>query len=384
MVRRRSSSEQGAIFIHVAIGLLVLLAFLAFVIDYGTLWVSRSQAQAAADAGALAGAHALAFDSATDKSDRARNVAWNAATRNSVWGASPSAVPASPYDGAPCTDEPDECIRVDVYRNGTNSSGSVPTFFANLFGRSSQGVRAMAVAYVGSANTSDCLKPFAIPDFFSDTGSVGFDPGVDTYNPLGYTLDAVGTEIALRQTDENRVAPGWFRLLDLMGGGGGGTSDLRDIIRSCAADPHGVGDTLIADQGVKNGIKSAVDDLIALDPNAYYDPTTKTVRNSCAETRSCNGYVWNGSSADGPIADPGRNYSPRIIPLAIFDPQIMANEGRIEIVNILGFFLEDNGQWTGTPKTLSGIIVNQPGLFDRSKGTVTQTSSFTKIIQLVR
>ena len=55
-------NEQGAITIHVAIALIALLAFSSFVIDYGVLWVSRRQAQNAADAGALAGAVSLIRD----------------------------------------------------------------------------------------------------------------------------------------------------------------------------------------------------------------------------------------------------------------------------------------------------------------------------------
>ena len=54
------NGERGAITIHVSIALIALLAFSAFVIDYGSMWVSRRQAQNAADAGALAGAISLA------------------------------------------------------------------------------------------------------------------------------------------------------------------------------------------------------------------------------------------------------------------------------------------------------------------------------------
>jgi len=384
---QRASSERGAIFIHVGVGLLVLLMFLGFVADYGMLMVSRNQAQNAADAGALAGARALAFDSYTDIADRARNVAWNAAIRNPVWGGEPAAVPISPYSGSPCEAHPDSCIRVEVYRNGSFGSASMSTWFASLFGITTQGTRASAVAEVGSANTSDCLKPFAIPDYFTDTGDVGFDPGVDTYTPLGYTLAThLGQEVMIRQTDEPRVAPGWFRLLDLLGGGGGGTADLRDVIVSCAADPKGIGDELTPDAGVKNGIKQAVDALLDLDGNAYYDPLTQTIKESCAEDRSCQGYVWDAESgsATGPVDDPGRNYSPRVLPLAVFDPEIMANEGRLVVVNLLGFFLLDDYDWTGPNKYLKGVIVNQPGLFDRTKGGMGEASAFTKVIRLVR
>jgi hypothetical protein len=382
-------SEQGAVLIHVAIGLLALLGFIAFAADYGMLWVSRSQAQAAADAGALAGATALGFDGAADPSDRARNVAWNVAHWNKVWDDNPGVIVSSPYGAiAPCASEPDECIRVDTYRTGegANHGTALPTWFANLFGTSSQKVRAMAVAYVGSANSTDCLKPFAIPDLFTNNNAdPTFNPGIDTYNPLGYTLAGnIGQEVFLRQTTEDASQPGWFRLLDLIGSGGGGTPDTRAAIESCAADPYGVGDTLTAQNGVENGIKAGVTDLIDLDPDAYYDAATKQVRNSCADDRSCDRYVWDGSKTDGPVPDPTRNYSPRVMPLAIYDPNILATEGRIQIVNILGFFLENDTQWTGSDKYLKGIIVNQPGFFDRSKGNVADDAAFTKVVKLIR
>ena len=80
MIRsRRSSSrlgnEQGAILIQVAVAMLALLALSSFVFDYGVMWVSRSQAQNAADAGALSGALSLAFNGPTDQAGaRARAI----------------------------------------------------------------------------------------------------------------------------------------------------------------------------------------------------------------------------------------------------------------------------------------------------------------------
>ena len=49
-------------FVQVGIAMFVLVAFNVFVLDYGVMWVARSQAQAAADAGALAGAVARGYD----------------------------------------------------------------------------------------------------------------------------------------------------------------------------------------------------------------------------------------------------------------------------------------------------------------------------------
>ena len=61
--------ERGAALIHMAIAMVAMMAFSALVIDYGIFWVARRQAQNSADAGALAGAIAYAFDDSTDLSD---------------------------------------------------------------------------------------------------------------------------------------------------------------------------------------------------------------------------------------------------------------------------------------------------------------------------
>ena len=64
-VQRAVSDERGAVLVQVAIAILVLTAMATFVVDHGVLWVSRGQAQNAADAGALSGAIARAYDDLT-------------------------------------------------------------------------------------------------------------------------------------------------------------------------------------------------------------------------------------------------------------------------------------------------------------------------------
>src|SRR5262245_25733745 len=61
----RLKHERGAIIIQVAVALLALIAFSAFVVDMGVMWVSRGHAQNAADASALAGAVGLMKDGGT-------------------------------------------------------------------------------------------------------------------------------------------------------------------------------------------------------------------------------------------------------------------------------------------------------------------------------
>ena len=68
---RTFRSEQGAVFVQVGISIFVLMAFNVFVLDYGVMWVSRRQAQNAADAGALAGAVARGYDDFADPPDSA-------------------------------------------------------------------------------------------------------------------------------------------------------------------------------------------------------------------------------------------------------------------------------------------------------------------------
>src|SRR5215475_16007262 len=91
--RRLLESEDGMALIHVGIAMLVLMALSSFVLDYGVTWLSRGQAQASADAGALAGATARAFDETTDPPSADGAVytsALSSAQANQIFGATPS------------------------------------------------------------------------------------------------------------------------------------------------------------------------------------------------------------------------------------------------------------------------------------------------------
>ena len=84
----RAKRERGAIIIHVAFALLALLGFAAFVVDMGVMWVSRGQAQNAADAGALAGAVSLMRDGPSPTEAAKSATQWTNA--NSIFGATNS------------------------------------------------------------------------------------------------------------------------------------------------------------------------------------------------------------------------------------------------------------------------------------------------------
>src|SRR6186997_2355253 len=59
--------EQGMSLVFVTCGLMAMLSATTLAIDIGMFMNARSQAQNAADAGALAGAVAIAFNSYTDR-----------------------------------------------------------------------------------------------------------------------------------------------------------------------------------------------------------------------------------------------------------------------------------------------------------------------------
>ena len=82
------SSERGTTLVNVALALVTLMGLAAYAVDRGIVWISRGQAQNAADAGALAGAVARAYDDKADPPATTipENAALNLALGNPVWG----------------------------------------------------------------------------------------------------------------------------------------------------------------------------------------------------------------------------------------------------------------------------------------------------------
>jgi hypothetical protein len=282
MTFNRVREERGAIIIHVAIALVALLAFLSIVVDYGMMWVSRRQAQSAADAGALAGAVSLMQEGDTPT---AKLSAGQFASENPIWGQ------ANSYDGAatgnvdvavsgtgagetslpPCGTNRG-CVRVDIFRNETDRNGALrgnplPVFFARLIGLTEQGVRATATAQTASGNNVKCLLPFAVADRWSDSTDenvdtstflhdgdhlpptsdpiAGWSPndkyqdtaegGTDTYVPPGlpgstsWTVDGdYGRQLVLKKGAVGQFSAGWANAVDLPGSVGG-SNYLQDI-----------------------------------------------------------------------------------------------------------------------------------------------------------
>ncbi len=408
-------SERGAMLIMVAISIVVLIAFNTFVVDYGVMLVGRRMAQNAADAGALAGAVAMAFDADgwTNRAENgpARQAAQQMALANVVWGAAADVnittdVFFTDTPAAMCAPDPDgntPCIRVNVYRNQVRGN-PLPALFGTSVGLISQGVRATATARVAVANASDCMKPWAIPDKWLDVHDVTaptqpantwtpddeFDTHTrqgnsqiplanpDVYTPpsasgpgTGFTVEAdLGVEVRLKAgSPQDAIAPGVFfpvRLPRYDGGSAGG-DDYRENIASCNGLPVEIGDSLQSENGNMIGpTRQGVEDLIELDPNADWDPTSNSVVGSCAQS-----------------ASPCAGHSPRIVAIPIFDTggyyagRLNGNVS-FTVVNILGFFID---RIQGND--VIGYLTEAPGL-TTGTSTITPESAFLAQIQLVR
>jgi hypothetical protein len=400
------ASERGAVLIQTAIAALVLVGFGTFVVDYGVLWVARHQAQNAADAGAMAGALARAyedFDDPPDPGGVAAQYAQQVSGANLVWGASAPTTAAVPsFDGVcpPDVGAPTRCVRMDVYRNGEQGSTPLQAWFGHAFGITSQGVKATARAQVMIANATNCLRPWAIPDKWLEGGTSGPEfqaygaggallaPG-DTYTPpsaidagTGFrfpttnaTPEDLGAVIALSSYTGNAADPifrGVVVPLALPGG-------YAPSIAACNGQMITVGDQLpisIPDTPTNmNDIRG----LIVEDGGAGWSPASNTIDGSCA-----------------PVCAP---ISPRLVAVATFDvdlfqyhlatgdwtacpaarpgcPQCAGGIPCVSVVNIVGLFVRD-----AIP---NAHVTSYPGVVPTGPPLLTVQSSFLKAIALIR
>jgi hypothetical protein len=427
------------VLIHVAIALLGLVAFTAFVVDYGVMWTSRGQVQTSADAGALSGAISLAFDSPTDFAG-AKEKARAVAIANSVFGAPPDVqladvtFPACP-PGLP--GPPDTCVKVDAFRNQARGN-PLPMFFGHAVGVADQGVLATATAAVISGTMTDCLKPWAVIDRWDEfdgtetdwdtpTGDTDFNatstfdryntaPNAppqenDTYVPPGPGVNGTGFRLPENEgdrfavkTDTNtnaEVSAGWFRAIRIPRLDGQTGGDVyRENITSCGGLPNGyfVPGTSVecpTDIGNDNAAYWATQGCYATEPGNMVGPTAQGIENLVARDPGAS-YVDN-TGIVGSAFSPGTS-SPRVVPIGVIDiNHFMAQDpnganGVLKLVNIYGFFIEGMGDVDANGnlsccskggKAVIGRIMTIPSL-GSGLSTLPTTSSFLKRVILVR
>ena len=342
-LRTLATDESGFSLVFVAVGFMGFFAASMLAIDVGMLMTARSQAQNSADAGALAGATALVYNNWDDRTPTGPSVrnAISAAKGNKVIGADVDVLSSDIEFPNDPTGQPNR-VKATVYRDSSRGN-PVSTLIAQYFGISTVNVTATATAEESPADTMTCVLPFTIPDRWIEKQTPPFDPddGFDLYasknkplaNPdiyigpddpatyTGYNAERdKGTIVRLKADNTTKVAPSFYYPYAVPGSTGG--SDYRWNIGHCNTTVMQFGQTYDSEPGNMVGpTNQGMDDLIALDPDAYWDPTTNRVISNMQP-------------------------SPRVRAIPLFDPAYYADgkqNGRnasLKFVNYLGFFIE--------------------------------------------
>lgn len=446
----RFRGQRGAVIIHVAFALIALLAFSAFVIDQGLMYVSRRQAQNAADAGALAGALALAYDDGGSSTAIVRS-AQHWAGNNIIWGQPNSSANVDVTlsgPGAsipPCGANPG-CVRVDVMRNMPDRNNQIrgnplPVYFSHLVGLANQGVRATATARALSADTTECLKPWIVPDkwvehwcgtaqcspnpgdyvlnastfdkYTKSRGTIILDPTItapDVYIPPDFTVNPpvygsgyssrladgtpvdYGKQIILKIPNPNDpISSGWALNIDLAAPYDDGGSDVRYNIANCNGAPMS-----IALPGEQCNTIDVTKGCFGVQTGADVGNNTLGVADLVARDSTA---TW--STGANEVVGSRYSVSPRIVPVGVFNVDLYLSRGYdgstgiVKMVNMLGFFVEgicrdmpSNKLEPYTPcqsngSAVVGRLVNFPGT---NRGIIPTggPATFGVTIQLVR
>jgi Flp pilus assembly protein TadG len=341
----RLRDERGLTLVMVATGMVAFLSATMLAIDVGMMMVARTEAQNAADAGALAGAVALGYDNYDDRSATGpavtNAIAASTSADNGVMNAQ-AAARAKAVIPADVTFPTVSQIRVRVEHSSTRGN-ALSTFIAPMFGISTVNMGAVATAEVSPANAMTCVKPFTVPDKWIESQTPPWDPddtfdvvdnkgkplaNPDIYIPIGQTgytgYNAVrdkGTLITLKAANGTNIAPSFYF-------------------------PYSMGDITGADEyewniGNCNPLVMGFDKLITAEPGGMTGPTTSGLEGLVARDPSAR---WNESTNS---VQSTMHPSPRVVAIPLFDPVYYdtgKQNGRnadLKVVNYMGFFIEE-------------------------------------------
>jgi Flp pilus assembly protein TadG len=381
-LQRLGKDESGMTYVFIGLGLMALLSASMLAIDVGMLMTARNQAQNSADAGALAGATALAFDNYNDRTPTGPAVtsALAAARANQVMYGQVSVNPADVVFLNDPSGQNDR-VKVTVYRQAARGN-AVATLIARFFGTATADIGATATAEAAPSNAMTCVKPFTIPDKWIEKQTGPWDPDdsfdvvdkkgnpvvpADVYigpedpaNYTGYNAERdAGLEIILKADNGTKISPSMYQAWDMPLYNSGG-ADYRTNIATCNTTVMGYGELIAAEPGMMTGpTAQGMQDLIAKDPSAYWDNYNKKVVSSMRP-------------------------SPRVIAIPLFDPVYYdtgkrnGNNASLKFVNYLGFFVEEM-----QGNLVKGRVTPIGGLRKGGMGPAPETA-FPRAIRLVQ
>lgn len=341
--------EGGSTLVLTALGLAALLSMAALGIDLGMLYSTRTELQRAADAAALAGASAFVDFDISVAPDPARRRALDQATAHTV---RDGQIPESAVE---VTVIPDSAkVRVGIRHTGG-------TFFARVFGLDTVPVSTFAAAEAATGGSGAvCVKPLAVPDRWLDRDDdvdedrvwdeseswvyEPEDPISDRYAPAGspgatgygsdHAYQTTGlfprdygrpfTIKASEDTEDPTDAPvdsfffPWVMPSDEGRVGEckwqsdkeNGADPYRANLCNCNMATIALGRDYDTENGDMEGpTYGGIRSLIDADPDAHWDPAARVVRSPLYPD----------------------NASPRIIKIALFDPEEYRKPGKSRI-----------------------------------------------------
>jgi len=322
------SNEKGSSLIMVTISIVAIMAFAVLAIDLSIIQLAKTQLQNAADAAVLAGALELGQtngDQAAATTQAITIAGLNVAIQNTQ---QPVVITS-----ADVTFPEDKKITVFTHRTiATNDP--VMLYFMNVLNTTigKQGeMTAHASANIYPVSGTNCIKPWCMPDKWDDADNDSLYDVGEFYDPYitGYKIpDHLGQQIVLKlNKSQDSPRMGWFYAVDFAPINTGevvevGADAYREWIGYCEPYMISIGDRLQIEPGNMIGpTGQGIGDLIARDPDAYWDAASGTVMGSIHPT------------------------SPRVLKVTLFNPQVGVqtdSNGRdyLTIVKIIVVFLE--------------------------------------------
>ncbi|HWR13543.1 MAG TPA: pilus assembly protein TadG-related protein [Terriglobales bacterium] len=381
--RVERNGERGATLVIVALSLMFVLAATALSIDLGSLYLQRSEAQRAADAGALAGAQVFANSGcALDGSCLSSSIQSIASTKatliaqqNLIFGKTPT-VP-TPTFAAGGGNQNDPLITVTVQT-------PAKTFFLPLSAGAQISAKATAEAYnPGGAGTTtgptvctSCLKPFFVPNCDPNhtspanslcpagTGSGGGYPAAffNADGTLANGTDIVGREWQLHYqkvlNNGTYVPSQWLEVAfdsDPTAGcpGGQTATGWSENVIKCSTKVITCGTQLCTKNGNMVGPNNqAVGDLISYG-NGRPNGTNAT------DSITCSGGVCTMTAGSGnPFATSGQtiSQSSALISVPVYDGTMQSGGGVVTVVGYMQLFVK-NIQHQGQDDIITAVIV---------------------------
>jgi len=377
--------KRGQVIIMFVLALFVLVGFVALGIDVGYMYSVRNDLQRSVDSGALAGAFAFHDGGWTGGpippalQGRVQTRALFFATRDPV-GAAPlpnGAITIGFSDGV-------NRIRVIAQTN-------VNLFFAGVIGTPTVALSATAVAEAIPVDQNvECLTPLAFPYPWTDSGppyNGRWDSGEPVVPPGSIPQ---GLQVTFWVANTEPVAP--FGIPSYVMNGLGGIGGAGEIfpIRMCGDSEGGSSD-------LRNRINNpcgdgcnaiSINGTVSLKGDPTFEPTIDEI-NSSIIPGDPTGF-WPGGYPLPDSLDPNYSqasdlwmYSPRVMRVVLYDPQIAKTSGVIRVDRFAGFWVL-NADHSGSNRFITGYLVPDSAVGDTVGSPPTLIAPSLKTTRLIQ